>query len=122
MTNLIFSINPGLLGGIIAAAVAALILIILLIVLFTKKKGPKKIKISEDFMNDIINKLGGIENIIEVLVDNARLKIKVKDTKLPDYEGLKSLSGQGVFITGDYVKLLFKFDSKLIKREIDSRL
>lgn len=122
MTNLVFSINPGLLGGIIAAAVVAVLVIILLIVLLTKKKGPKKIKISEDFMNDIISKLGGIANIIEVLVDNARLKIKVKDTKLPDYEGLKGLSGQGVFITGDYVKLLFKFDSKLIKKEIDSRL
>jgi len=122
MFNFILISNAVLISCIAAGAVVAIAIIILLIVLLTKKKGPKKIKVNEELIDDIITKLGGKENITEVLVDNARLKIKVNDTKSPDYDGLKALSGQGVFITGAYVKLLFKFDSKQIKKEIERKL
>ena len=56
--------------------------------------------------------LGGLDNILSVCIDNGRVKFKVNDLDLINAEGLKSLSTSGVFITGNNVKLLFKYDSK----------
>ena len=43
-------------------------------------------------------------------------------SKLVDLNGLKSLSNQGVFVTGDYIKTLFKFDSKDIMKAMKERM
>lgn len=110
-----------IIGIIIAAAVLLIGLVILLIVLLSKKSN-NRIVVNDEFINSIISILGGKENINGIEVDNARLKIALNDVKKPDFDGLKAMSGQGVFITGNNVKVLFKYDSKTIKKEIEKKL
>lgn len=105
----------------IGVCLLALILTVL-IILLKGKKGKKRIKVEETFISNLMEILGGKENIVNVLVDNARLKFQLKDIKKPNFESLKEIAEQGVFITGNNVKVLFKYDSKLIKKEIEERL
>lgn len=94
--------------------------IVTTIVLNKNKKD--HVVVDEEFLNNIISWLGGKENICGVSVDNARLKVSVKDVEIVDSTNLHSLSEKGVFITGNNVKLLFKYDSQLIQKEINKRL
>jgi phosphotransferase system IIB component len=91
------------------------------IVLVLKKK-PKRIKVDEEFVNNIFLLLGGKENINEITVDNARLKFNIKDIDIVDLNGLKAISNQGVFITGNNIKTLFKYDSETIKKAMKERM
>ena len=79
-------------------------------ILIILKKKPKRIKIDEEFITNIFNLLGGKTNINDITVDNARLKFNIKDLDIVDLNGLKALSNQGVFITGNNIKTLFKYD------------
>lgn len=116
--NITFLINlPVLLAFV--GIVIALIVVIVLLVLKGKNKG---IKVDSNFIDGLFSILGGKENVLEVLVDNARLKFKVVNLELVDLNGLKSLSNQGVFVTGDYIKTLFKFDSKDIMKAMKERM
>lgn len=105
---------------VIAAVVLLAICIVLCIVL--KKKKVKRPKVDAEFLDLLINSFGGKDNIQSVVVDNARLKILVKDVALADLNKLKELSAQGVFITGNYIKILFKYDSKVIQKELEKRI
>lgn len=105
---------------VIAAVVLLAICIVLCIVL--KKKKVKRPKVDTEFLDLLINSFGGKDNIQSVVVDNARLKILVKDVALADLNKLKELSAQGVFITGNYIKILFKYDSKVIQKELEKRI
>lgn len=104
-----------------AAGVAAFILGFVICVLIKKKKQPR-IKVDEEFINNIIAFLGGIKNLASTSVDNGRLKLEVSDLEVVDLNGLKTLSTAGVFVTGNIIKVLFKLDSNTIKKELDSRL
>ncbi len=108
---------------IIASVVIALLLIIVLFVLLKNKNKTKikKIKIDEEFINTLYLGLGGKDNIKEVLVDNGRLKFNITNLKLLDKESLDKVSQSGVFITGSFVKILFKYDAKDIKRAIEGK-
>ncbi|MGM9971011.1 MAG: PTS transporter subunit EIIB [Anaeroplasmataceae bacterium] len=117
-----FLISKSLLIGLGIAGVVVVGIIITLLVFFLPKKKDKKIKVDAQFIENIINHLGGNNNIHSVTVDNARLKLEVSDVKKVDGNALKEMSGQGVFITGNNVKVLFKYDSKTIKKEIEKRL
>lgn len=114
-----FLINVGILISIIVLVILVVVGILLIFIL---KKKNKKIKVNDKFIEDVIINLGNKENIKQITVDNARLKILLNDISIADFDKLKEMSGQGVFITGNNVKLLFKFDSKLIKKEIEKRL
>ena len=94
--------------------VIAIILIIVLLVVL--KTGKKDINLE---LNKLVEYLGGKDNIKNVLVDNARLKIEVNNLDNIAADKLHEKSPSGVFITGNYIKLLFKYDSQLIKREIE---
>jgi phosphotransferase system IIB component len=109
---------PLIIGGALLVLVAALIIILVLV----KGKKNKRIKIDSKFIDSLFTILGGKENILEVLVDNARLKFKVNNLEKVDLNALKSLSNQGVFVTGDYIKTLFKFDSKDIMKAMKERM
>ena len=91
-------------------------------ILFILKKKLKRIKIDEEFINNIFNLLGGKTNINDITVDNARLKFNIKDLDIVDLNGLKALSNQGVFITGNNIKTLFKYDSEAIKKAMKERM
>lgn len=112
--NMMLPVLIGIIVGIIA--------VILLIVLLLKRKPKGKIKVDESFINELINNYGGKNNIIKVSVDNARLKIEVNDLDLVDLNAIKQTSESGVFVTGNIIKTLFKFDSKLIKSSLDKIL
>ena len=104
--------------GIILAA----IVIISLVLYFTcglrsKRESSKvveRVVVDEAFMTELLKGLGDLANISNVCIDNGRLKFKVLDLELVNGDILKGLSTSGVFITGNNVKLLFKYDSKVI--------
>lgn len=107
--------------------VVATILLIGAILFFTcglRSKRENKIThvvVDEKFVLDLLNGLGEQTNIKEVSIDNGRLKFKVSDLELLNTETLKSLSTSGVFISGNNVKLLFKYDSEVILDELIKR-
>ena len=94
----------------------------LLGLLLILKKKPKRIKVDEEFVDNIFSLLGGKDNILDITVDNARLKFKIKDLDVVDLNGLKSISNQGVFVTGNNIKTLFKYDSETIKKAMKERM
>lgn len=83
----------------------------------SKRDGNKvveRVVVDEAFILELLKGLGELSNITNVCIDNGRLKFKVLDLELVNGEVLKGLSTSGVFITGNNVKLLFKYDSKVI--------
>lgn len=102
--------------------ILALVAIVLVVILIINKKPKSKIKVDDEFINNIIEYYGGKDNIGAISVDNARLKVEVKDLDIVNLEQLKANSEAGVFITGNIIKTLFKFDSKLIKSSIEKKL
>lgn len=108
---------------IIAASVLVALLLIIILCLCLKKKKPKikKIKIDEEFINTLYLGLGGKENIKDIIVDNGRLKFNITNLKLLDKESLDKVSQSGVFITGSFVKILFKYDAKDIKNALERK-
>ena len=118
-----FLTNNILIYSIVAIIVALAILLTVIIVKNCKGKDNKsKIKIDEEFINNLIELYGGKANIKEISVDNARLKVTVLDLDTLNLEGLKANSEAGVFVTGYTIKTLFKFDSKLVKDSIEAKL
>ena len=111
--------------GIIVASIVLLGLIFYLTCGLRSKREKKTIiehvKIDEEFMSDLIRGLGDINNVECVNIDNGRLKFKILDLDILDAELLKKLSTSGVFITGNNVKLLFKYDSDAILSELNKR-
>lgn len=107
---------------IIGAAILVLLLVVAFII-FKKKKNPNsKIKVDDEFINNLIGYLGEIKNVNNVNVDNGRLKIEVNDLDMVKLDEIKSLALNGVFVTGNVIKILFKYDSNTIKKAIDARL
>lgn len=103
---------------ILCVIIVALIIASIIIALINKnKKG--HVKVDSEFINKIIAFLGGVGNIASVVVDNARLKVSVNDLSTVDSNGLHSLSEKGVFISGNNIKMMFKYDSNTIKKEIE---
>ena len=91
------------------------------IVLKKRNKTPK-IKIDDGFISNIITLYGNKENISKVSTDNGRLKVEVKDLDIVKLNELKEISTNGVFVTGNTIKTLFRHDSDLIKKELEKRL
>lgn len=115
------NVNNYVIYGCIAIALVLIAILILVLVLCLKKK-PKakgKIKVDEEFITKLVESYGGKENIVGVSVDNARLKVTIKDLELVDLNALKQDSQAGVFVTGSTIKTLFKFDSNLIKSSLE---
>ena len=84
-------------------------------------KNDERVVVDEAFINELLLGLGEISNIKSVCIDNGRVKFLVTDLELVNGETLKGLSTSGVFITGNNVKLLFKYDSSLILEELTKR-
>lgn len=110
--------------GIIVGAIIVIGLILFLTFGLRSKRDNKQVErvvVDEEFINNLLSGLGDATNISSVCIDNGRLKFKVNDLDLVNGEALKELSTSGVFITGSNVKLLFKYDSALILKELNSR-
>ena len=106
----------------IIGVIVAIVLVAVLVLFSVKGKKNKRIKIDSNFIDNLFAILGGKDNVLEVLVDNARLKFKVENLDSVDLNALKDISNQGVFVTGDYIKTLFKFDSKDIMKAMKERM
>ncbi len=104
-----------LLCVILAVAAIAVIVVIL-------AKKPKRIKVDDEFISNLVGLLGEVGNISKVDVDNGRLKITVKDLDIVNLEGIKEIASAGVFVTGNIIKVLFKLDSQIIKKAIERKL
>ncbi len=98
-----------------------LLSIIFIVICKKRKKKIPKIKIDEEFIDTLYLGLGGKSNIKELVVDNGRLKFNIIDLKLLNKEYLDKVSQSGVFITGTFVKLLFKYDALDIKKAIEGK-
>lgn len=108
--------------GIICAAVLFFILLSLILVWRIKGKNKNRIRVDEQFIRNLIEYYGGSQNIREVSIDNARLKVLVQDVEAVNLNALKEVSQSGVFVTGNYVKTLFRFDSGLIKTALEKSI
>lgn len=86
-----------------------------------KKNKANVIKVDDEFINNLIDYYGGIKNISNVEVENARLKVEVLDLDLVNLDNIKANSNAGVFVTGKTIKSLYKIDSDLIKKLIDKK-
>ena len=86
-----------------------------------KKSKINHVIVDEVFITTLLSGLGGIENINNVSIDNGRVKFNIKDLDLLNQEAIKSVSTSGAFITGNNVKLLFKYDSEVIVNALKER-
>lgn len=106
----------------IVVGVVILLAITFLVVLKIKKGKKPKIIIDDEFITNIFTLLGSKENVKAISVDNSRLKFEVIDLKKVNLNGLKEFSQNGVFVTNNVVKTLFKYDSAEIKRQMERSL
>ncbi len=105
-----------LLFVIIVPVVLVLSLVVFLIL--KNKKGNKKIKIDAEFINNLVDILGGKENVLSVTNENGRIKFELENLEKANLQGLKELSQSGVFVTNNTVKTLFPHDAKTISNAI----
>ena len=77
--------------------------------------------VDETFIETLLLGLGGASNINNVSIDNGRVKFNIVDLDLLNQEAIKTVSTSGAFITGNNVKLLFKYDSEVIVNTLKER-
>lgn len=124
MIVLLNTLEAWLLGlGIILGVAVILFVIFYFVSGFRKKeaKPSERVVVDEEFISSMLHGLGELNNINSVSVDNGRVKFSVKDLELLVADELKALSSSGVFITGNNVKLLFKYDSNTIVSALEER-
>lgn len=112
----------------VVIAVIAVILIIVvaaviaLAIVLTKKKKNKKISVDDEFIDTLVFNYGGLDNLVSVDIENARVKITVEDIDKVNLDELKKQTESGVFVTGYTVKTLYKLDSEKIKKSLELRI
>ena len=124
MIVLLNTLEAWLLGLGIILGVAVILFVIFYFVSGFRKKDAKpseRVVVDEEFIRTMLHGLGELNNINSVSVDNGRVKFSVKDLELLVTDELKALSTSGVFITGNNVKLLFKYDSNTIVGALEER-
>ena len=124
MIVLLNTLEAWLLGLGIILGVAVILFVIFYFVSGFRKKDAKpseRVVVDEEFITTMSHGLGKLHNINSVSVDNGRVKFSVKDLELLVTDELKALSTSGVFITGNNVKLLFKYDSNTIVSALEER-
>ena len=124
MIVLLNTLEAWLLGLGIILGVAVILFVIFYFVSGFRKKEAKqgeRVVVDEEFITTMLHGLGELNNINSVSVDNGRVKFSIKDLELLVADELKALSSSGVFITGNNVKLLFKYDSNTIVSALEER-
>lgn len=106
---------------IIGASLILLGVVLLLITNLTKKK-KNKVVIDSKFIDDLVLLLGDINNVKNVDVVNGRVKVEVNDLELVKLNEIKELAASGFFVTGNVIKILFKYDSESVKKSIEAKM
>lgn len=104
------------------AVICLILVVIALIIILAIRKAKKKrphINIDESYINELINKFGSYDNIVEIGVDGNKLKVSVKNLKVVDLDGIKQMASSGVFVSGNNIKSLFKYDADILKDELE---
>lgn len=92
-----------------------IILALVLIAIIAIKISKKDFSIE---INKLIQYLGGKDNIIDVEVNMSRLKVKLKDVKNVDKEGITKLGAKGIVEVDNQLKIIFGPESKTLKKYI----
>lgn len=90
---------------------ALLILIAIIVIKINKKDFSIEI-------NKLIQYLGGKDNILDFEVNMSRLKVKLKDIKKADKDGIMKLGAKGIVEVEDQLKIIFGPNSKSLKKYI----
>ncbi len=98
--------------------IAVIIALTIILIFFIANSKKKKIKVNKEFIDSLVLALGGIDNLTGVGVENSRLKLSVTDLSLVDLNKIKEFSDKGVFVTGNTIKTLFKYESEKIAYEL----
>jgi len=107
-----------LLSGVYLALTICLIILffvllaILVVILLKKNKGRVKVKVDDELIFNLINYLGGSDNISSYNNDGSRVKFELKDLDKANLDELKTISSGGVFVTGNFVKVPFAYASE----------
>lgn len=78
--------------------------------------------IQDERLNDVLDALGGIENIISVTSCATRLRTKVVEANLVDKERLKELGASGTIIKGESIQVIFGGEAVVLSEKINSIL
>lgn len=90
---------------------AILVLIAIIVIKINKKDFSIEI-------NKLIQYLGGKDNIVDFEVNMSRLKVKLKDIKKADKDGIMKLGAKGIVEVDDQLKIIFGPNSKALKKYI----
>ena len=104
----------------IAGASVFLILLIGLIIYLKKQAKPKKkeVIIDDEYVFALYQALGTKENIIQTSLENKRLKVLLKDTRIIQPEDFKKIDTPA-FVVGKEIKVLVKYSPEFILKKID---
>ena len=119
-TKELFQVNiltSNLLPIIISICALCALLLVLILVIILKRRQPK-IKVNEEFINNLVEALGGRGNILDAKTINGRLHFEVENLEIVSLDTLKTLSTAGVFITNQTIKMLFSYDSASICKTV----
>lgn len=89
------------------------VLIIISFIIIKINKKDFKIEI-----NKLIQYLGGKDNIISADYHMSRLKVRVKDTKVVNKDGIQKLGAKGIVEVDNELKIILDSNSKNIKKYI----
>ncbi|NLK12791.1 MAG: hypothetical protein GX312_04270 [Candidatus Phytoplasma sp.] len=104
----------------IAGASVFLILLIGLIIYLKKqaKSKKKEVIIDDEYVFALYQALGTKENIIQTSLENKRLKVLLKDTRIIQPEDFKKIDTPA-FVVGKEIKVLVKYSPEFILKKID---
>lgn len=71
-----------------------------------------KIKINDEVVTNLLNLLGGEENVLSVSFEYSRLKVDLQDVKKVDLEGIKALGATGLFVAGNKLQAIVGNNAK----------
>jgi len=88
--------------------IPALVLGVLLgfgVVIILIRRKPKTPLLSNEGVDRLAALFGGFANIVKAELDGQRLKVLVKSVAVANLEGLRAMGGQGLFVTGNQIKM-----------------
>ena len=94
-----------------------IVIAVLLIIAFAIMKSNKN-DLKLEF-NELVEYLGGEDNIVETEVDMSRFKVTLKDITKANKEGIIKLGAKGVVEIDDQLKIIYGQNAKQLKKYID---
>ena len=72
-----------------------------------------------EYVNKLVEYLGGKDNIISTETDMSRFKVELKDVTKANKEGIQKLGARGIVEIDNQLKIILGPDSKQLKKYID---